>query len=336
MAAPEKPRISDEKRLECFRDNLAAMRVRLRNQPLHNYKRKIQKDDDWAREEERDHRPAFNALDLLPGYSTLQGYAAGNAAPTQEDVDRIADFCTQAFAFEEAVTAADLLTREINFPVLRPTQKWDRYKGCYRCFYFYPDLRLEESGGSPQLQGGLLNLWEVQGELWACFITGIRRDSQFPELERLMELVSKAYEQAFYAAFKSYNDRLDKYESRLVCYRGPVDTTVPGYLTLRLRRMDEVESNNVAFLFLRRFDKSAQPEYSGGIADVTLCRGSNLTSFAMVVVREELTMAFDGAFHARYLAEQSNCGRGIRITEDSEGHWNRAMLERVARRKERE
>jgi len=332
MAAPEKLRVTDTEQLERLRQNLTAMQGRLAGRHLHVYRRNLSDKPEFAAQEEKEHRPAFHAAQRLPAQSTLQGYYAGREAPTWEDVDRIAEFCTAAFSFDKDTTiiAHDLLTREIEFPALRPTQSWERYKGTYRCFYFYPDLRLEESGGVPKLQGGLLRLWERDGELNASLITGIRRDEQFLDLERL---ISKVGERDIYPDFKAYNNKLPEHESRLVSYQDRVDTTLPGYLTMRLRRQGSVEHGNVAYLILRRFDKSAQPKYSGGIASVTLCRGGNLTSFAMVVVREKLTMTLDGDFNARYLAEQGNDGRGLRITEESEGHWNRAMLERVGQRK---
>lgn len=338
MANTKKDKVTDPEQLKCFQKNLRAMQKRLLNEPLHNFRRKATrstssmedpKKNRFARELERDYRPAFNAAQDLPAYSALYSYLTGGEVP-QDAVVKIADFCTAALAFGEPITDLDLLTREIDFPALRPTVSLKRYEGIYRCFYFYPDLRLEESGGEPQLQGGLLRLKEEEGELRACLITGIRRDEQFSELETLIALSEKP---EFFSAFKAYNARLPEHESRLVCYRNQVDMGIAEYLTMHLRRQGEEEHGNVAFLFLRRFDKSAQPKYSGGIAGVTLCRGGNLTSFAMVVVREKLTMAADGAFNARYLAEQSNDGRGLRITEDSEGHWNRAMLERVGQRK---
>ena len=331
MAPPKKEKITDPAKLACFRKNLEAMQPRLWNKPLYAFRRALREKEELLERLERENRPAFNALPLLPGYSTLQKYQSGAEAPTQEAVEKIAAFCSEAFAFEEEIGYRDLLERDLYpIPAMRPTQKLERYEGTFRCFYFDPDLKLNESGGVPRMRGGVLRLWLRQGELRACLLTGLRRDDQFPALERL---AGQAEEKGFYAAFQAYNARLTSTESRLVCYRGTADTTVRGYLAFRLGRQDEEEHNNVAFLFLRRFDKSAQPGYTGGIANVTLCRGGNTAAFPMIVVREKLTMGEDGAFHARHLQEQSNGGRGVRISREGEEDWNRAMLERIGQRR---
>ena len=141
-----------------------------------------------------------------------------------------------------------------------------------------------------------------------------------------MEAEEKGEIDNFYEAFRRYNDSLPVYEGRMVCYEGVRDPAYEGYFFLR---MDRVEHHNVLTALLRRWDRSAQALYSGGIASVTVCRSDGITSYPMAVTREELSLVQDRPMLERYLhrSRADNGVPGMVVTREMDKRWNRAVME---------
>ena len=74
MAAPEKPRVTDEKQLEQFRNNIDAMQIQLFGEPLHNFRRRAQKDRTFADMLAKEYKRVNAAVFQLPAHSVLFDY----------------------------------------------------------------------------------------------------------------------------------------------------------------------------------------------------------------------------------------------------------------------
>lgn len=326
MGRPKLEHIKDTKKQAQLKRNLSAMEEQL-GCTLVNFLSKKEKsgDNSFADQLKKDYRPVYDATTCLLPSSTLDAHLRHPDGPPPQTVDRIADFCSRAFEFDTPISKDDLLTRDISFPSLLKTGHWDRYKGVYRCFYINPDET------QPQLNGGLLKVRDNDGKLQAFLVTGVWRDRYFDDLERILD--DRHFDQLT-AKCQAYSHQHPDAEMRLVTYQGAVETTIQGYFLLRLPRAPLKEHSNTALVLLRRFDTSAQSNYSGGIASVTLCRGDNLTSYAMVVVRERLSLSRDGEFLTHYLDQTDSGPKGIQIKKDLDETWNRDTFSRIRNRKD--
>ena len=319
--------VKDKEKLQIFRSNLEAMEEVL-GYPLYNFKRKLYDKDkktDFGRKFEREYKAAFDAAEeYLPSCSTLRSQTTegGGAVLKGSTVEKIAQFCTEAFMFDEVITGEDLLSRRISFPELYRTGQWSRYVGIYRCFYFYPGRKTAE-----EMHGGLLKLWEESGKLRAFLVTGLTRDRYIQELEEKIEgISSRQPEEKLYSVCQEYNRKHSYEYMGLVMYQGVVQMSLPHHLLMQLQRCG---GTSVAVLALQRRDESAQNHYSGGIASVTLCRKNNITSHPMAVVRDELTLKQDGEFLEEYLRIVDNGVKGFRITNDTDTDWNQEHVGRI-------
>lgn len=328
MARPQLDHITDTKKQQQLQCNISAMEEQLFGYSLSNFLRKKEKtgkdgENPFADKLKKEYKPVYDATVCLPPSSTLNKHLTDPEGPPQKTVDCIADFCSKAFNFDEPISADDLLNRDLRpFPFLRRTEQWMRYEGTYRCFYFNPD----EKGHT--LNGGLLKLKENKhdGRFQAALITGIWRDKYFYDLENLLE---GGITDDLHSKCKAYSDSYPDAEMRLVTYQGTVDTQIPGHFLLRLPRVPREKHSNAALVLLRRFDSSAQKNYSGGIATVNLCRADNITSHAMIVVRSKLSLQKDGEFLKTYLNQVDNGVKGMMVTKDLDKDWNRETFARI-------
>lgn len=321
MGRPEgsrEARVTEEWQWYNLIDNLAAMKDRLWGQALHNIRRKHSEDPSYLAEE---HPVLHQALYELPAWSALFSYTKGEA-PTYKQVDKIAAFCNKAFAFDRTITREDLLYTDLApFPPLREeTEHWKRYTGIYRGFYLYPDS-LEGN----ELHGSLLQLREnIDGFLLCRWITGIRRDERFPELE---ELLTQHPEEGIYDAFRLYNASLPPYESRMVFYEGVMDPSIPGYFLLKLLRRDH---SNSALVMMRRWGNSAQAHYTGGAALVNLFRDQSkaaASSHPMLLARQHITLTREKNVLLRHLRCARQPEPGLTMSLDMDRKWNQALME---------
>lgn len=326
--------VKSEERLKIFRSNLEGME-RVLGQPLHNFKRKLYDKDkktDFGRKFEQEHKAAFDAAqEHLPSCSTLRSQTVedGSAVLKGSTVEKIAQFCSEAFVLDEVITGEDLLTRQIPFTKLYRTEEWSRYVGIYRCFYFYPGRK-----NAAELHGGLLKLWEKSGKLYAFLVTGLRRDRYIQELEQKIEgILPRQLEEKLYSVCQEYSRGHSDVDMGLVMYQGVVQMSMDHHLLMQLQRCGR---SSVAVLALHRRDESAQNNYSGGIASVTLCRSSNITSYPMAVVRHKLFLEQDREFLEEYLRAVNNGVKGFRITNDTDTEWNQEHLRLIRDRSERE
>ena len=322
--------ITSPEKLKNLQRNLDSISERL-GMPLYKFRRDLSAHsgkNSLADKFKQDHKPVYDAANKLPSFSTLWNQTEKVPAdPLKEGtVVKIARFCSDAFLFDEPISDTDLLNREIfPFPPLLRTGQWERYKGVYRCFYINPDET------QPQLNGALLKLQDNNGKLQAFLVTGIWRDRYFDDLERILD--DRRFDQLA-AKCQAYSHQHPDDEMRLVTYQGPAESTISGYFLLRLPRVPLKDHSNTALVLLRRFDSSAQSSYSGGIASVTLCRGDNLTSYAMVVARERLSLTRDGGFLTQYLNQTNSGTQGLRIKKDLDETWNRDTFSRIRNRKD--
>ena len=299
-------------------DNLTAMQDSLWGHSLHNIRRKHSETPSYLAEE----HPVLNqALYELPAWTALFSYTKGEL-PTYKQVDKIAAFCNKAFAFDRIITREDLLRTDLApFPPLREdAEHWTRYTGFYRGFYIYPTAL----SGS-ELHGTLLHLQENKdGDLLCRFITGIRRDERFGELEAL--LTQYPDEDAF-DAFYRYNASLPPYESHMVFYDGVMDPSLPGYFLLKLRRRGH---SNSALVLMRRWDSSAQPHYSGGVALVNLFQDqskASASSHPMLLSRENLTLTGEKEILLRHLRSAQQPDARLTLSMDMDRQWNQVLME---------
>lgn len=327
-----KNNVEDKEKLRIFHSNIDGMKQIL-GQPLYNFKRKLDENlgkNDFARKLEREHKAAYDAAKAyLPGSSTLSNQMRGKNPLKEDTVEKIAQFCSEAFMFDEVITRDDLLTRQISFPELYRTGQWSRYVGIYRCFYFYPGRK-----NAAELHGGLLKLWEKSGKLHAFLVTGLRRDRYIQELEQKIEgIPPRQLEEKLYSVCQEYSRGHSDVDMGLVMYQGVVQMSMIHHLLMQLQRCGR---SSVAVLALHRRDESAQNNYSGGIASVTLCRSSNITSYPMAVVRHKLFLEQDREFLEEYLRAVNNGVKGFRITNDTDTEWNQEHLRLIRDRSERE
>ena len=277
----------------------------------------------------KDAHPIFYKamLSHLPGWQTIRKFTAGIHVPSEEFVDKMAKFCTAAFSFDKTVTPDDLLNRKLgSIPPLRTeNERWNRYRGIYRCFYLYPDTSDAEEH---QLRGGLLQLWEEAGTMHCRFITGVISDERFDEIKNLM---SSHPGNDFSEEFSSYKKQLPDYEV-LVCYEGTMDPSIDEYMLMKLQRKNHI---NAALIFLRRRDNSANKLYSGGLAAVTLCRQSKINCHAMAITRSQLSIEQDYDLLCRYLRLADKGELGIKITEELDGQWHRTTNSRLYQQREK-
>ena len=328
-----KERVTDGQELERLAGNLSAMRRQFVGSPLSGEKlyqllRSKWSDAEYDRELKEKHPVLHQAAAGFRSWNTVYQQTEGGQLPTRELVEDIAAFCTRAFAFDSDVTAEDLLCRDLApFPPLRrENERWGRYVGLYRCFYLYPDS-LE--GDELQLHGALLQLREERGKLLCRWVTGIRRDERFGALEELMTGAPWADVPRRLTAFSR---TLPPYEGRLVCYEGSMEPSIPGFFLLRLQR---VEHPNAAVVALRRWDDSAQPDYSGGVALATLFRDhskANVACHAMLLTREKMSLAGERALLMRHLNYADNEGKGLCVPVEMDRKWNQAVMEWSYRR----
>lgn len=320
-----KNEITSLEKIKKLHQNLDAMGEQL-GMPLYKFRRDLNKNygiNPLADKFKQEHRPVYDALDELPSASTLWNQTGKDPAdPLKEDtVAKIAKFCSRAFVFDKPISPEDLMTRDFSsFPPMHKTGQWKRYEGLYRCFYINPD----ES--QPQLNGGLLKLKENNGFLQAFLVTGIWRDRYFDGLEKIID---QCPTDQLAAKCQAYSHQHPDAEMRLVTYQGSAETTIQGYFLLRLPRVPREDHSNTALILLRRFDTSAQSNYSGGIASITLCRGDNITSYAMVIVRERLSLSGDGEFLTHYLNQTDSGPKGIMVSKDLDKVWNRDLFSRI-------
>ena len=299
-------------------DNLTAMQDALWGQPLHNIRRKhALNPSDLATD-----YPVLNrALYALPAWSALFSYTRGEI-PTCKQVDKIALFCTKAFAFDRTITREDLLHTDLSpFPPLREEQeRWHRYVGIYRGFYLYTDAQK----GS-ELHGALLQLQEnTDGDLLCRWVTGIRRDERFSELE---DLLTRHPEEDAYDVFHLYSKNLPPYESRMVFYEGMMDPSVPQYFLLKLLRRGH---SNSALVLMRRWDFSVQPHYTGGVALVNLFQDlskASASSHPMLLSREKLTLTQEKELLLRHLRSACQPEPGMILSMDMDRKWNHDLME---------
>ena len=324
-----KPRITDEQEREHLRFNLESMRASftgkgLSGEKLHILLRNKSRDSAFDARLKADHPQLYAALANFRSWNLVyQQTDGGKEEPTRELVEDIAAFCTAAFAFDEDVTAEKLLSRNIApFPALRRAgERWGRYQGLYRCFYLYPDSLEDED---VQVHGGLLRLREEKGKLLCRWITGIRQDARFEPLERLLETTPDA---DMASALTEFSRELPPYERRLVYYEGSLDPGVGGFFMLRMQRAGH---SNSALLFLRRWDSSAQPTYSGGVALAHLFRDqskSNMACHAMLITREPMSLARERELLMRHLKYTNNDEKGLCVSVDMDRKWNQAAME---------
>lgn len=326
-----------ERMKQCF----AGAPFKKEGEELHQVLRKVkapmtEKEINFAAELKEKYPVLHKALFYgpLPGHANVKDFSSGKIVPTKDFVEVLTDFCKEAFAVDETFSTQDLLERELNpFPRLRRiADVWGRYIGIYRAFYFYPES-LE--GDEQELHGALLQLKENRsnGGLQGRIITGVRRDKRFAALQQLLEDEEKGKIENFYEAFRAYNDSLPVYEARMVCYEGEVDFTYSSYFFLR---MDRVEHRNSLTLLLRRWDRSAQTYYSGGIGAVTVCRSDGVTCYPMAVTREPFSLEKERPMLERYLRRsQVESGvPGILVSRELDKRWNRAVMEWCCRNAE--
>lgn len=320
--------ITGEKELHTLQCNLAAMQKQFKGNPLsgenlYQLLKKIQENHDFSAELKRQHPVLHEALtgSLLPSWGTVYRYTTGGKQPTLKIVQDIAAFCTKAFSFDEAVTADDFLHTDLtaSFPPLRrENERWNRYVGLYRGFYIYPDSL---AGDDLQIHGALLQLREDEGKLLVRMVTGIRQDVRFAELE---DIFSQHLKETFFENFKTYNDSLPEYEGRLVCYEGKAEFDIPNHFLLRLHR---VNHQNAALLLLRRWEKSAQRIYSGGVAAVTLCRGDDMTGYAMAITRHAMSLTQEKELLQRHLCSADMGVKGVSLDKKMDKYWNQAVMD---------
>ena len=320
MGRPEgtpEARVTEEWEWYNLTDNMTAMSQQLWGEPLHNLRRKVTYDSQFLAVE---HPVLHQALYELPAWSALYNFTKGEF-PTHKQVDKIAVFCNKAFSFDRTITREDLLYTDLApFPPLREeNERWKRYVGIYRGFYLYP-----ESLDGKELHGSLLQLQEYDGELFCRWVTGIRRDERFGELEKLF--LEHPGPELFHA-FQLYNASLPPYESRLVFYEGIMDSAIPGYFLLKLRRR---EHSNAALVLLRRWGNSAQSHYSGGAALVNLFRDQSkaaASSQPMLLARQSMTLAREKEVLLRHLGLALQQEPGLSISLDMDRRWNQALME---------
>lgn len=325
-------RITDEKQKKQLLQNLESMKECFQGEPfsgegLAQIMRKMKNDDHSEKNEDfkkklAEYQPLLYELlsgNTLQGWGTVDAMISGRKEPSQRFVKDLALFCTKAFVYDESVTSEDLLQRDMApFPPLRQVrERWSRYAGIYRCFYpYHGDRGLE-------LRAALLQMKEKAGELHCCFITGIRRDRRFPEVLKLFE---EDLQKNFVAELEKYNKSLPSSEARLACYQGKMDPSISDYFQLRLQRMEE-GNNNVAVIFLRRWDKSAQPLYSGGIATVTLCRKDDILTYPMTVTRQEMSLKNEKELLLRHLTHSINGEAGLQMSTEMDKSWNKSVMD---------
>jgi len=256
--------------------------------------------------------------DTLPSHSSIYDVLAKRKEPSRRFVNDMASFCTKVFSFDETVEADDLLTKDLSpFPPLRRiNERWNRYVGIYRGFYPYHGDR------GPELRGALLQITEAQGVMLCRFITGVRKDSRFDVLREL--LMADITEEQFAEAFEEYNKSLPSPEARLVCYKGSAELSVPGYFLFKAQRID---NQNVALLSLRRFDSSAQPHYSGGIATVTLCRSDDMVTYPMLVTQSAFSLQKDKEMLFRHLKGGIRGKAGLKLSVEMDKNWNQSIMD---------
>lgn len=330
MERGDKRLVTDEGQLACFYKNLKAMGQRFEEKPLsgealYQLLRKVrerEKYPEFAKDLGEAYPVLFETLsgNILPSWNTVYKYTVGGEMPTRKFVQDVANFCSKVFSFDTAVLTDDLLDSELDpFPELRRVnERWGRYVGLYRCFYYYPNA---VAGETPRLHGGLMHLREEEGALLCRLVTGIRREERFPELWELM--AAHPGEEGL-ERLKAYNDALPEHEGRLVFYDGKADFEFLGYFMMRLHRM---KHHNGALVLLRRWDDSAQKRYSGGIAAVTLFRGDDVTSFAMAITRQEMTFSGDGELIGRHLSVASQGEKGMAVSKQMDKYWNHAVMD---------
>ena len=320
MGRPEgsqEPHVTDPWEQNQLMENICAMEDRLWGQPLHNIRRKHFTDPSYLAE---DYPILHQALYELPAWSALFNYTKGET-PTYKQVEKIAVFCTKAFSFDCTITKDDLLRRNLApFPPLRTkNERWKRYVGLYRGFYLYPDSLEGE-----EVHGSLLQLQESDGNLLCRWVTGIRRDERFGELEALL---TDHPGPEFFDVFQLYNASLPPYESRLVFYEGSMDPAIPEYFLLKLRRRGH---SNAALVLLRRWGNSAQAHYSGGAALVNLFRDQSkaaASSLPMLLTRQSMTLTREKELLIRHLHYADHRDLGLSISLDMDRRWNQALME---------
>ena len=328
MAHSEDRLVTAAEELKNLHHNLSAMREGfhgslLSGENLYQLQKKLLESKDFAADLKKQHPVLHEALSgsLLPSWGTVYRYTVGEKKkqPTYQIVKDIAAFCTKAFSFDETVTADDLLHKKLDFPALRrENERWKRYVGLYRCFYIYPDSL---TGDKIQIHGALLQLQEEEGALLARMVTGIRRDERFAELAEIFSQHSQA---TFYESFKAYNDSLPEYEGRLVCYEGKAEFDIPDHFLLRLHR---VKHHNAAIVLLRRWENSAQRDYSGGVAAVTLCRGDDMTGYAMAITRHPMSLTQEKELLQRHLCGADAGVKGMALDKKMDKYWNQAVMD---------
>lgn len=321
MGRPEgtpEARVTEEWEWYNLTDNMTAMSQQLWGEPLHNLRRKVTYDSQFLAAE---HPVLHQALYELPAWSALYNFTKGEF-PTHKQVDKIAVFCNKAFSFDRTITREDLLYTDLApFPPLREeNERWKRYVGIYRGFYLYPD-----SLDGEEVHGSLLQLQEdTDGNLLCRWVTGIRRDERFGELEKLLLEYPGP---DLFDAFQLYNAGLPPYESRLVFYEGIMDPAIPGYFLLKLWRRGH---SNSALVLMRRWSDSAQTHYSGGAALVNLFRDQSkaaASSQPMLLARQSMTLAKEKGLLLRHLRGALQPEPGLSISLDMDRKWNQALME---------
>jgi len=169
-----------------------------------------------------------------------------------------------------------------------------------------------------ELRGAILDLRESEGKLLCRFITGIRKDERFAEL---MEWVKLPIED-FSKKLDQHSKILNQHEPRQVIYEGSADVSIDGYFHFKAQRTD---NNNVALIILRRFDTSSQPQYSGCIATVTLCREDDVVTYPMTVSLPGFSMKRDKEILLRYLRKSIHGEAGLNLSVDTDKKWNRSI-----------
>lgn len=324
--------ITDEKQKKRLFQNLEAMKERFQGEPfsgegLAQIMRKIKNDDHTENNEEFKRKLAktqpllYEILsgNTLQGWGTVDAMTAGRKEPSRRFVKDLAAFCTKAFSFDRDVTCEELLTCDLApFPPLRRiNERWNRYVGIYHGYFPYQGER------GLELHGSLLEMREESGILLSRFITGIRRDLRFDELKQLLTDYPK---ENFVDKFRQYSEILPPYEARMACYEGSADSSIPGYFQLKMQRMDK-ENTNTASIFLRRWDKSTQPQYSGSIGTVILCRENDMVTYPLAVTRCGLSLQQEREMLVRHLGRVQDGESLLRISSEADRKWNGAIMD---------